>query len=401
MEDEGKTTTEPWGISMGRQRVPFFTRLRFATALIATWLLNLNVFGWSLKSACAPGFNCHGCPWATTACPIGALTYGSAMRSIPVFALASVLAVGAVLGRLVCGFACPFGLLQDLLHRIPSPKIKLPRWVRYGKYVTLILLVFVFPWILGFEQSGYLLVSTPVVNKGGPGQLDVAVSVTNMGMQDVKGVQLVAKFRALATQQETLRQTEDFPGQVVAPGQTVALPHFQVPDQFPAAELLLESPQSVVTQTPRYELYFCKLCPNGTLTATLPNLFSHAGDKNFASWVSGLALRLSILVVILVLMVIASRPFCRMFCPLGAMYGLTARAALMRMRVDHDACIECGICNQACPMELNVLQEIGGTECIACGDCKKACPKGGIHRVFGLGNGVPGVVSPVVGVRQE
>src|SRR5512142_3078997 len=98
---------------MSRRMPPFFKRLRFATAMLSTWLMNLNMFGWSLKSVCAPGFNCHGCPWATGACPVGVLTYGSALRTIPVLALASILAVGVMLGRLVCGFMCPFGLLQD------------------------------------------------------------------------------------------------------------------------------------------------------------------------------------------------------------------------------------------------------------------------------------------------
>jgi polyferredoxin len=101
--------------------------------------------------------------------------------------------------------------------------------------------------------------------------------------------------------------------------------------------------------------------------------------------VTGLGLRLGILAVILVLMVVASRPFCRMFCPLGAIYAFTPRVALTRLEVNHDACIECGKCDQSCPMELNVLKEIGGMECIACGDCKKVCPKQGIKRVFGLG----------------
>ena len=52
---------------------------------------------------------------------------------------------GVVLGRLVCGFLCPFGLLQDLLARVPLPKGKVPRWLdkplRYLKYVILVLLV--------------------------------------------------------------------------------------------------------------------------------------------------------------------------------------------------------------------------------------------------------------------
>lgn len=126
---------------MAHKLPPFCTRLRFATAAIATWLLNANVLGLSverllrlapgqIKGVCSPGFNCHGCPWATMACPVGVMAYGSAMHTIPVLAIGFVLAVGVVLGRLVCSFACPFGLLQDLLYRIPSPKIRVPRLAR-------------------------------------------------------------------------------------------------------------------------------------------------------------------------------------------------------------------------------------------------------------------------------
>jgi polyferredoxin len=369
---------------MNHQRVPYFTRLRFATGIIATGIMNLNVFGWSLRSVCAPGFNCHGCPWATAACPIGALTYGSALRSVPVLAIASILAVGAVLGRLVCGFFCPFGLLQDLLHRIPSRKIKLPRWVRWGKYATLLLFVIVFPWLLGFEQSGSLMFA-PAVTKASDNKLDVTINVTNAGMAPINGVHLKVRFLKSGTSNETFHADKDYPDLVLAPGQTAALPHFLIPDQWDTSSLVIDSPQSVINQSPRYQLYFCKLCPAGTLTATLPHLFLRAGDQGWAAWVSGLVLRLAILAVILVLMIVASRPFCRMFCPLGAIYAFTAPAALTRLQINADACTRCGDCNHACPMELNVIKEIGGMECIACGDCKKACPQHGIHRVFSLG----------------
>jgi ferredoxin len=369
---------------MARQKTPYFTRLRFATAIIATGLMNLNIFGWSLKSVCTPGLNCHGCPWATAACPIGALTYSSAVRSIPVLALASIFAVGVVLGRLVCGFFCPFGLLQDVLHRLPGPKIKLPPWVRWGKYATLLLLVLVLPWMLGFEQGGYLMVAPSSMKRTDNNQVDLAVNVTNMGMHEVKGVRLVVRYEADG-KKETYRQEKDFPDVTLAAGQAQVLPNFQVPDHMRTATLYVESPQSVIEQVPRYQLYFCKLCPAGTLTATVPRLFMRAGDPGWGEWVAGLGLRLGILVVLLALMVVASRPFCRMLCPLGALYALTPRVALTRLEVNTDACTQCGKCNEVCPMELNVLKDVGGRDCIACGDCKKACPQQGIRRVFGFG----------------
>ena len=165
----------------------------------------------------------------------------------------------------------------------------------------------------------------------------------------------------------------------------MTLPNFLIPNQLATADLVVDSPQSDVVPIPRYQLYFCKLCPSGTLTATIPLAFTQGrGGKSFYAWVGSVWLRLTILVVFLVGMVIASRPFCRLFCPLGAMYGLTARLALTRMKVETSACIDCGKCDKACPLELDVRKEIGGMECIACGDCKKVCPKSGIKRTFGL-----------------
>jgi len=56
---------------------------------------------------------------------------------------------GAVFGRFVCGWLCPFGLVQDLLHKIPFPKKRklLPgdRWLKYLKYVVLVLFVILLP----------------------------------------------------------------------------------------------------------------------------------------------------------------------------------------------------------------------------------------------------------------
>jgi ferredoxin len=365
---------------------PFFARLRFATSVISTWLLNLNLFGFSLKNVCSPGFNCHGCPWATAACPVGVMAYGSAMHTIPLYAIASVLAVGAVAGRLVCSFVCPFGLLQDLLFKIPFFKIKLPRFFRYGKYAALVLLVFLLPWLLGFDVSGYLVLAKPQVNKIDGGNLKVDVTVSNDGAAPVKGVRLTVIYRGHDPGKTELAKFEkSFPDVTVAPAAAASIPGFEIPNRLSEADLEITSPQSEIRQHARYQLYYCNLCPNGTLTSTIPAMVKKSSEtSSFYSQLNGRTLRLGILAGFLILMVISSRPVCRLFCPLGAMYAMTTKLSLARMELNHDQCVECGACSKVCPVDLNVMKEVGGAECIACGDCMKVCPKNGIRRKFGL-----------------
>ena len=76
------------------------------------------------KSVCVPGLNCYSCPAATGACPIGAFqaVVGSSKFSYSYYITGILILIGTLLGRFVCGFPCPFGWVQDLLHKIPFPK---------------------------------------------------------------------------------------------------------------------------------------------------------------------------------------------------------------------------------------------------------------------------------------
>ena len=380
---------------------PFFLRVRVCSSIIATFVLNLGVFrhvkwlAWlapqfSQKLLCNPGMNCHGCPWAIGACPVGVMAYGSAVHTLPVYALSSVVVLSVMLGRLTCAFLCPFGLLQDLLYRIPFLKFKLPRFVNYGKYLALVLLVFLFPAWLGFEQSGYLKVEKPKVDKAtegddAPTSLDAVVTVKNLGPKPVQGPQLDLVYVS-EEKEELLRVHKEFPDVTVGPGESVALPPVRMPNRLAEGTLNVWSPQSEVEQASPYQLYYCRLCPVGTLEATVPAYATGAsgGSGGMYALVSGRALRLSILALFLLLMLMASRPFCRAFCPAGAIYGLFSRFAVARMTLDPNACIHCDACNRVCPVDLDVPKEVGGAECIACGDCMKVCPKGGIKRTFRL-----------------
>jgi ferredoxin-type protein NapH len=105
------------------------------------------------KAVCVPGLNCYSCPGALGACPIGSLQAELAAREIkfPLYVTGFLLAFGALFGRFVCGFLCPFGWVQDLLYKIPSKKIgtfKYDRLLRYLKFVVLAVLVILLPLLV-------------------------------------------------------------------------------------------------------------------------------------------------------------------------------------------------------------------------------------------------------------
>ncbi|MDR1060878.1 MAG: 4Fe-4S binding protein [Clostridiales bacterium] len=85
-----------------------------------------TLFRGASKRFCVPGLNCYSCPGALGACPIGAIQSLAANPSIGLsfYAYGFILLAGALAGRFVCGFLCPFGLIQELLHKIPLKKLR-------------------------------------------------------------------------------------------------------------------------------------------------------------------------------------------------------------------------------------------------------------------------------------
>lgn len=133
-------------------------RVRRYTQLMAAVLYNCHITGFAegkiykgnVKSVCVPGLNCYSCPGAVASCPLGSLQSSlvNVRFSAPYYILGTLLLFGLFLGRFICGFLCPVGLIQELLHRIPSPKLKKNRVTRalsYGKYVFLALFVIAVP----------------------------------------------------------------------------------------------------------------------------------------------------------------------------------------------------------------------------------------------------------------
>lgn len=120
-----------------------------------------SIYTGSLKSACLPGLNCYSCPGALGSCPIGSLQAVIATRnySFSYYLVGFFLMIGALLGRFVCGWLCPFGLVQDLLHKIPVGRkiaaFKGDRYLRFLKYGILVIFVILLPmFALDFVGQG-------------------------------------------------------------------------------------------------------------------------------------------------------------------------------------------------------------------------------------------------------
>ena len=113
-----------------------------------------KIYQGDIKNVCVPGMNCYSCPGAVGACPIGSLqaVMGSWKFKFSYYVLGIIFFFGALIGRFVCGWLCPFGLVQDLLHKIPFvKKIKTFRGdklLRRLKYVFLAVFVILLPMVV-------------------------------------------------------------------------------------------------------------------------------------------------------------------------------------------------------------------------------------------------------------
>ena len=113
-----------------------------------------KIYSGELKQLCVPGMNCYSCPGAKGSCPIGALqaVIGSPKYKFSYYVVGFLFFVGALIGRGVCGYLCPFGLIQDLLHKIPFVKkietFKGDRPLRKAKYLILLVFVILLPLFL-------------------------------------------------------------------------------------------------------------------------------------------------------------------------------------------------------------------------------------------------------------
>ena len=116
-----------------------------------------NIYKGDSKKFCVPGINCYSCPGAVGACPIGSLQGSFSADKSTIYYVGGILLLYSLfLGRMICGWLCPFGLVQELLYKIKTPKLRkspVTRILSYLKYVILVFFVFIVPITYAFRDT--------------------------------------------------------------------------------------------------------------------------------------------------------------------------------------------------------------------------------------------------------
>jgi len=119
--------------------------------------------------------------------------------------------------------------------------------------------------------------------------------------------------------------------------------------------------------------YFCKyVCPVGTLEGGIFLVAVNSALRNTIGFLY--YYKVTMLIAILVSSVFIYRPFCKVLCPLGALYALFNRISLVNIKFEMYACVSCGKCEKTCQMDVVPFIDANNMECIRCGKCIKACP---------------------------
>ncbi|MCR5089671.1 MAG: redoxin family protein [Oscillospiraceae bacterium] len=231
------------------------------------------------KGICVPGFNCYSCPGAIGACPLGALqnAIGTTNKQIGFYVFGILMLYGLILGRTICGWLCPLGLIQELLYKLPTPKLKKSRATRALSWLKYMIL-----------------------------------AVFAIGITAWYGI-----------------------------AHGVALPGF------------------------------CKyICPVGTFEGAIFLLSNPARSGDFSMLGVLFTRKFIIMLIIGLACVFCYRSFCRFICPLGAIYGLFCKVAIIGVKVDATRCNGCGSCVRSCKMD---VRHVGDHECIHCARCMDVC----------------------------
>lgn len=288
-------------------------------------LFNAVVFGLGSRPILLPIIGLLGTPSKTVGDALGALQLMLFEVTFPWLALASIFVAAVFLGRALCGWACPFGFIQDLLtyvkkrHKEITPRTH--RTMVKAKYVVLAVILFV---------SGTLAVSLAA----GAGE----------SYKRALGVFAQAPFNT------------------ISPADTLfaVIPRIAIDLRFGIAQLL---------GGPAEEIY---ASIGSTITSLQPLLL----------------VRLLIMGFIIGLAVYVPRGWCRYLCPQGAFSALLNRFSFLGLRRDPVRCTKAGCrdCVQVCPTLVPILElpweKFTHPECIYCLKCVDVCSTKAIKPKF-------------------
>ncbi|MCF7669124.1 MAG: 4Fe-4S binding protein [Verrucomicrobia bacterium] len=239
-------------------------RLWVQVGFLAVWLDPLAL---RMHNICGPVFHCYACPLAAFACPVGVLAQFSALHLIPFIAIGTLVLAGALFGRIICGWICPFGLFQDLVAKVPVKRFEIPRWLGAFRYVVLVGAVLLIPYLFG---------------EGHP-------------------------------------------------------------------------------------LFICKICPAGFLEKAVPDMGQAAIIGDPIPWPNTLKIVVAGLVITAAF--VTFRPWCRVLCPLGAIFGFFNRFSVFSMEFENHHCTQCGRCRTLCTYGGKPDKSPNSDNCLRCFEC--------------------------------
>ncbi len=416
-------------------RVVQITSAVLLNAYIAAYLQNKLLYQGVFKYMPQPILNCYGGPLAVFACPIGSTQQMIGMKLLPWLPLGVFIIVGAFVGRAACAWICPFGLWQDLLYKIKvGAKAKGKRWVSFAAIAIITafigtalvlflrlhpLRVFLYAWlpfnllVLAVAIRGKLDLPRRMWVGGFLAAVGLAAVVwfkfevgyavafgfLGLVLLGLTGRWFAAAFAAVAGLLlgwcgSATVGTNGNPAFHVGPlsgpplGLALAVAGFglvaildivvklSLPSNFLKFGILLLVVGLVSYFTA--EPWFCKLCPQGTLGAGIPLVLwdpVHA-LRNLVGWLYWV--KIGVLLAFIVAAIAVKRPFCRVICPIGAVYSVFNKGSLLHMRHEAHGCTQCSLCRKVCPMDIVPHTGQNQLECIRCFECVWTCPKSGL-----------------------
>ncbi|MCI9495566.1 MAG: 4Fe-4S binding protein [Adlercreutzia mucosicola] len=90
----------------------------------------------------------------------------------------------------------------------------------------------------------------------------------------------------------------------------------------------------------------------------------------------------TLVAIVIAELFVSRRVWCRSLCPLGGLFQVLGRAGQVNVHINHDACVHCGRCEEACLADPVILAPalsgddviVRAGDCMACGACVDTCP---------------------------